>query len=86
MNFDSSTGYKVSLSKLFNQPVYLPKVSCEDLKTFFFQKKKWRFLTLDDRKRVKTSSKKGQPIKKPKSGTWPIFPYIYLNFEFFDEN
>ena len=22
MNFDSSTGYKVSLSKLFNQPVY----------------------------------------------------------------
>ena len=24
MNFDSSTGYKVSLSKLFNQPVPFP--------------------------------------------------------------
>ena len=55
--------------------LYLPKVSRENLKTFFFQ----RFLTLDDRKLRQKGG--GQ-----KSETWPIFPCIYLNFEFFDEN
>ena len=33
MNFDSSTGYKVSLSKLFNQPVYFELV-IEQLERF----------------------------------------------------
>ena len=36
MNFDSSTGYKVSLSKLFNQPVLLMLSNQnEDIRSLF---------------------------------------------------
>ena len=41
---------------------FLPKTS-----KYSFSRKKWRFLTLDDRKRLKTSSKKGRPIKNQRA-------------------
>ena len=54
MNFDSSTGYKVSLSKLFNQPVYTAIFGLGYLSTSVLLKNEEKHIDILERKTIRT--------------------------------